>query len=163
MKKATPPACWEQLQAFADKIRLTQTDMMRAANLSRTAISHYFKGVHEPRFGVLQKWGVIYNINMNWLFYGDGPMQLPRRDQDEAPGEPAQVTQLRLVRDRRTAQEQGVDYGDTPREYVMRGADAEAYEAQARLVDKVCESLAKNGADPETIQRAILAVVAGSF
>lgn len=135
------------------------------AKISRTAANHYFHGENEPRYGVLQSWGINFGLNMNWLFYGDGPMfRTPSRPTDHSAEDSAlrnQVAHLRLVHDGFAA-EDAAPTRET-REVVIRGQDKEAVEAQLRLIDHVVQSLAKNGASQEMIQRAMLALVSWGF
>ena len=158
-EKNTSPICSEQVQAFCKEKRLSQKELMDVGHLSRTAASHYFNGDHEPRYGVLQKWGVAFGINMNWLFYGEGPMFRDKPEQTEnAVALRQQAGNLRLIYG-------GAD-GSQPlmtKEIIMQGQTAEAFEAQSRLVDNVCASMARHGANDADILRAILSIVGGAF
>lgn len=156
------PICSQQIQAFTREKRLTQKDLMDAGQISRTATNHYFHGEHEPRFGTLQRWGIVFGLNMNWFFYGDGAMFRTTPSSQHPSEESAlrnQAAHLRIVhgaiKDAPTTRE--------TKEVVIKGQDKEAMEAQIRLIDHVCESLARNGASQEMIQRAILAIVSGAF
>lgn len=162
MTTATPK-CSQQIQAFTSAKRLSQKDLMNAAKISRTAANHYFHGEHEPRFGTLQRWGIAFSINMNWLFYGDGAMFRPPTNSPHPSEENAlrnQAAHLRIVHN---AFKDEAQTNRETKEVVIKGQDKESMEAQIRLIDHVCESLAKNGASQEMIQRAILAIVSGAF
>lgn len=167
MRRAMPK-CAQQIQAFAKAKKLNQKELMEAAQISRTAANHYYHGQNEPRFGVLQQWGVFFGLNMNWLFFEEGPMFLgaSRENGHEAQAEEGalrqQVAHLRLVHERPTYEEQVQAHRDA-KEVIIKGQDKDAFEAQIRLIDHVVEALAKNGAGQETIQRAILALVSGAF
>lgn len=164
------PTCFKQIQAFTHAKRLTQKDLMDAGKVSRTAANHYFHGEHEPRYGTLQQWGVMFGLNMNWLFYGDGPIfqdsPIPYvyNRADAAGALQGQMTHLRLVNDRNHQEEsQGPACLCKTKEVVMQKRDKDAFEAQIRLIDHVCKTLAENGASQDTIQRAVLALVSGAF
>lgn len=161
------PSCFKQIQAFAHAKRLSQKDLMDAAKISRTAVNHYFHGAHEPKFDTLQQWGVMFGLNMNWLFFGDGPMfRTPSPDYNKAAEESAlskQIAHLRLVHDGFAQEESQPALGREAKEIVIKGQDAEAFNAQIRLIEHVCQALAKTGASQEMIQRAILALVSGAF
>lgn len=162
------PTCSKQIQAFTHAKRLTQKDLMDVGKISRTAANHYFHGEHEPRYSTLQQWGIVFGLNMNWLFYGEGSMfqasfydnALPQQAETEVLRN--QVAHLRLVHDN-FIKEPEAPSGRETKEVVLRGQDKEAFEAQIKLIDHVCQALAKNGATQDTIQRAILALVSGAF
>lgn len=162
---AATPTCSQQIQAFTSEKRLTQKDLMDAGQISRTATNHYFHGEHEPRFGTLQRWGIVFGLNMNWFFYGDGAMFRTTTPSSQHPSEESalrnQVAHLRIVHGA-IKDDHALATRET-KEVVIKGQDKEAMEAQIRLIDHVCESLAKNGASQEMIQRAILAIVSGAF
>lgn len=158
------PNCSQQIQSFTSAKRLTQKDLMDAAQISRTAANHYFHGEHEPRFGTLQRWGIVFGLNMNWFFYGDGAMFRSAPNSQHPSEESAlrsQATHLRIVHS--AFKDEQTPTNRETKEVVIKNQDKEAMEAQIRLIDHVCESLAKNGASQEMIQRAILAIVSGAF
>ncbi len=165
------PNCSKQIQAFTHAKRITQKDLMDTGKISRTAANHYFHGEHEPRYSTLQQWGVMFGLNMNWLFYGDGPMfrnsPMPPDVYIPAEAEKAlqsQITHLRLVHTADTREEDpSAAHLCKTKEVVIQKQDKDALEAQIRLIDHVCQALAKNGASQDTIQRAILALVSGAF
>lgn len=167
MQTATPK-CFEQIQALAKAKKLTQKELMEAAQISRTAANHYFHGQNEPKYSALQQWGIVFGLNMNWFFFGEGPMfrEAPRTSGRETQGEASalhqQVSHLRLVHERPAYEELAQPARGT-KEIIIKGQDKEAFEAQIRLIDHVVESLAKNGAGQDMIQRAILALVSGAF
>ena len=163
------PICAKQIQVFTNAKRLTQKDLMDAGQISRTAANHYFHGTHEPRYDTLQRWGVVFGLNMNWLFYGEGPMfrsssrmanNDPRAEENALR---SQAALLRLVHDGFSTDEAQPTPVRETKEVIIKGQDKEAFEAQIRLIDHVVESLAKNGAGQDMIQRAILALVSGAF
>lgn len=162
------PKSHQQIQAFAKVMKLSQKELMEAAQISRTAANHYFHGQNEPRFSAIQQWGIVFGLNMNWLFFGEGPMfrgeSRPDSHEDavEETSLRQQVAHLRLVHERPTYEEPAQAHRDT-KEVIIKGQDKEAFEAQIRLIDHVVEALAKTGAGQDMIQRAILALVSGAF
>lgn len=161
------PKCSQQIQAFAEAKKLTQKDLMGTAQISRTAANHYFHGENEPRYSVLQSWGINFGLNMNWLFYGDGPMfRAPSKFGDQSVEDNAlrsQTAHLRLVHNGFAEEAAKTAPFRETKEVIIRGQDKEAFEAQIRLIDHVVQALAKTGASQEMIQRAILALVSGAF
>lgn len=166
--QATMPTCPKQIQAFAKANKLSQKELMDAAKISRTAANHYFHGKSEPKFSVLQQWGVAFGLNMNWLFFEEGPMFREASNpggiesQAEENALRHQVAHLRLVHEKPAYEDPAPAPRET-KEIIIKGQDKEAFEAQIRLIDHVVESLAKNGAGQDMIQRAILALVSGAF
>jgi hypothetical protein len=139
---------------------------MDAGQISRTAANHYYHGEHEPRFSVLQQWGIIFGLNMNWFFYGEGAMfRTPKAAPcgDEAEAVRSQAAHLRLVHDSYNRGDNQLQDSRETKEVVIKGQDKDALEAQIKLIDHVCKSLADHGASQEMIQRAILALVSGAF
>ena len=164
--QTAPPECFEQIQAIAKAIKLTQKDLMEAAKISRTAANHYFHGQNEPKYSTIQRWGTAFDLNMNWFFFGEGQMFKETPQIHSHMGEPSalrhQRAHLRLVHDSPGYEDTVQTHRDS-KEVIIRGQDKEAFEAQIRLIDHVVEALAKNGAGQEMIQRAILALVSGAF
>jgi len=53
---------------------LTQTEFGNKLQIPFSTISRYENGEVKPGFDVLYKIGKIYDVNMNWLFTGEGSM-----------------------------------------------------------------------------------------
>lgn len=146
--------CHEQLVKIQTYLGVKQTDIAKAAGISRQSMHSFMKqdSNSEPKFSHIQELGQSYGIDMNWLFYGTGDMFLK-------DASPTTVRQLRLVHAQNV---DGSQPENLPELKVKTHGDAESYDAQLRLHDKVCEVMTRNGASQDMINKAVLAIVAGT-
>lgn len=73
----------QRLHEFSDKYRVTQADILRLAQpycekhgvkLTKSALSQYFSGKHEPEQDKLTILGLALNVSEVWLMGYDVPM-----------------------------------------------------------------------------------------
>jgi len=143
--------CSEQFLLIQRELSIKQTDMAKAAGISRQSMHSFMKtdGNSEPKFSHIQQLGQTYGIDMNWLFYGTGNMFLPDASQTTA-------RHLRLTNAQNI---DGSQPEDLPELTINTYDDAKSCEAQLRLIDKVCEVMKENEASKDMINKAVLAII----
>jgi len=143
--------CSEQFLLIQRELRIKQTDMAKAAGISRQSMHSFMKpdGNSEPKFSHIQQLGQSYALDMNWLFYGTGDMFTP--DASQTTPRHLCLTHARNI--------DGSQPEDLPELTINTYDDAKSYEAQLRLIDKVCEVMEQNEASKDMINKAVLAIV----
>lgn len=72
----------ERLGHFRKAIGISQTEMSNKANLNRSYVTHIETGKSTPSFDFLVKLMDTYNLSIDWLLTGNGPMTLKERADD---------------------------------------------------------------------------------
>ncbi|MES0491405.1 MAG: helix-turn-helix transcriptional regulator [Leptospirales bacterium] len=72
----------ERLGDFRKAIGISQTEMSNKANLNRSYVTHIETGKSTPSFDFLVKLMDTYNLSIDWLLTGNGPMTLKECDDD---------------------------------------------------------------------------------
>lgn len=145
------PACHDQIQTMADRLRLNQQDLKASGNLSRAAMSNYFHGKGEPRFSTIQRWGQAYGLSMDWFFYGTGDiLRAPSGTSDNLPA--VRPPQLLILRG-----------GESDKPPVEVHTTAEKLEAWIKIMERTEDTLIRHGASPERIQEAIINLTKNIF
>ena len=74
----------QRLREFSNKYRITQAEILRRAQpycqrygvkLTKSALSQYFSGKHEPENDKLTILGLALNVSEVWLMGYDGPRE----------------------------------------------------------------------------------------
>lgn len=155
MEKKSPPKFHEQLQKIIGEKRLLQKELAVVADVAKGTMSKYVNGSIEPQYTEMQAIGLHYNINMNWLFFGEGKMFLTN-----SPSE--HVEYLRLVQDNKAAAEKpSSPYDRQPKEVIVSATIADAFNAQSNLLNTVSQIMTEIDAPHKVTQEAICAVVQG--
>lgn len=63
-----------RLQLFRDNLNLTQAAFAKASGISRTYIADVEAGRQEPSFKFVKSLNTSFNLSINWLLSGEGPM-----------------------------------------------------------------------------------------
>lgn len=64
----------ERFKTLRKKLGLRQQDMANSLSVPSTTISKYELGLVKPSSELLAKIGMIYDVNLNWLLTGEGPI-----------------------------------------------------------------------------------------
>jgi transcriptional regulator with XRE-family HTH domain len=70
--------CAGRLRRICLKMSLSQADLARLAGKSRAVISNFLNGKQVPSYQVLRKLGTSLDLDMNWVFFGEGEMTRSR-------------------------------------------------------------------------------------
>ncbi|MCK4764247.1 MAG: helix-turn-helix transcriptional regulator [Candidatus Aminicenantes bacterium] len=71
-----------RLKEIRKFLELSQDEISRNVEVTNQTLSRYENGARFPDSQFLQKFGREYNVNANWLLYGNGDMFL--KDQEES-------------------------------------------------------------------------------
>jgi len=69
----------ERYKFVLEKSGLSKSAFAESIGISRSHNYHLERGTQKPPREVLERLATVYNINLNWLIYGNGPSGL---DQD---------------------------------------------------------------------------------
>lgn len=75
----------DRLRAIIKKLDIEQKDLATVAEIHAATITAYLKTESQPAMLILSKWAQKYQINLNWLIIGEGPMFLD--EQSKAAGD----------------------------------------------------------------------------
>ncbi len=64
----------ERLRSLLNKLELSQTSLARMIGTSNVVINRYIKNKTTPDYSFLKKINSAYNVNINWLLTGNGPI-----------------------------------------------------------------------------------------
>ncbi|MBN1327174.1 MAG: LexA family transcriptional regulator [Candidatus Cloacimonetes bacterium] len=67
-------ALGERLQSLINKLGLTQTSLARSLSTSNVVVNRYINNKTIPDYNFLYKLNSAFNVSINWLISGDGPM-----------------------------------------------------------------------------------------
>ena len=62
----------DRIREIRKRLGLNQTEFGQKVGLSQGAITGYEKGIHAPSDAILKLICTTYNVDYNWLKYGDG-------------------------------------------------------------------------------------------
>lgn len=65
---------------------LSNVKLSKILNCNRNTINNHRLKAHVPRLTLITKLALKFNVNLNWLYYGVGPMYLG--DEPDSPGSP---------------------------------------------------------------------------
>lgn len=82
----------DRLKAIRKFLDLNQEDVSKKLQVTNQTLSRYENSIRFPDSQFLQKFGVLFNVNANWLLYGIGDMF------SEDPNKPSETDQDKLKR-----------------------------------------------------------------
>lgn len=83
--------CFMRIRAAMDLRQMNQADLVRATGLSKSGVSQYVSGKHEPKQLALYKIACALNVSEPWLMGFDVPMERVERFQTTVTSEEKQL------------------------------------------------------------------------
>ena len=155
------PQFHEQLDTIKSLLRLSMKSLAECSGVSRQAMSKYATGKGTPPWPAVQRMAETLHLDGNWLLFGEGMMM---RQSAPVPDSSMPVLArakhlLLLPGGQGRVAEAADEYGASDEELMMGMAEYSRLEALANYVDRVSATMAKHGADQQTILETILPII----
>ena len=156
------PQFHDQLATIKSLLRLSMSSLAECSGVSRQAMSKYATGKGTPPWPAVQRMAETLHLDGNWLLFGEGLMLR----QPEAPVPDSSMPVLARAKHLLLLQggqgrvaEVAHEYSTSEEEMLEGMAEYSRLESLANYVDRVSATMARHGADQQTILDTILPLI----